>query len=161
MSTDDGTTDDQRPVIVELVPGHLGGGEFTLRVTPAYEPELAELLRENDLYGGELLELSDPVTVLAVISVAVSAGGALTKLADVLEAFFARNEGKEFTLRSHASEVKAKGFSRRDAERLIETTAKLQSQWDQQSLEQRAQGAADDEARSELTEKPDDRGGVL
>jgi hypothetical protein len=146
MSSDGETTDDQRPIIVELVPGHPGGGEFTLRVTPAYEPELAELLRENDLYGGELLKFSVPVTVLAVISVAVSADGALAKLADVLKAIFAHNDGKEITLRSHDTEVKTTGFSRRDAERLIETTAKLQAQWDQQSLEQRAQRAADGEA---------------
>jgi hypothetical protein len=144
----DETTDDQPPIIVELVPGHPGGGEFTLRVTPAYEPELAELLRASRLYGGELLELSVPDTVLAVILVAVGPGGALTRLADVLEAFFAHKGDREITLRSHTSEVKAKGFSRRDAERLIETTAKLQAQWDQQSLEQRAQQAADGEARS-------------
>src|SRR5436305_621612 len=97
-------------------------------MTPSYEAELAELLPENDLYSGEAFEFSVPDTVLAVIAVAVGAGGALTKLADVLKAFFARNEGKEITLRSHTTEVKAKGFSRRDAERLVETTAKLQAQ---------------------------------
>src|SRR5713226_6594532 len=141
----DGATDGP-PIIVELTPGHPGGGEFTLRVTPTCEAELAELLRENDLYGGELIELAEPITILAVISIAVSAGGALTKLADVLTAFIKRHEGKEIILRSHTDELRAKGCSRRDVERIIETTANLQEQWDQQSLQQRAQWAADDEA---------------
>lgn len=145
----------QQPIIVQLVPGHPGAGEFTLRVTPAFETELAALLRENGLYGGDVLELSVPDTVLAVILVAVGAEGALTKLADILKTFFSRHEGKEITLRSHTTEVTAKGFSRRDAERLIQDTAKLQAQWNQQSIEQRAQWAADGEGHPELPEKLD------
>lgn len=154
MASDEAT--DEQPLVVELTPGHPGGGEFTLRVTPTCEAELAESLQENDLYGGALIELAEPITILAVISVAVGTGGALTKLADVLTAFIKRHEGKEITLRSHTEELRAKGYSRRDVERIIDTTAKLQVQWDQRSLQQRAQWAADDEKRSEQAENSDD-----
>jgi hypothetical protein len=110
--------------------------------------------------AGKFLSFPFRTRYWRVISVAVGAGGALTKMAEVLKAFFARNAGKEITLRSHTNEVKAKGFSRRDAERLIEITTKLQAQWDQQSREQRVQRAVGGEARSELTEEPDDGRGT-
>lgn len=155
MASDDDTADNQ-PLIVQLVPGHPGIGEFTLRVTPAYEAEITELLQENDLYSGAALEHSVTDTVLAIIIVAVSSGGALTKLADVLKAFFERHKDKEITLRSHTYEVTVKGFSRHQTERLIQTTAELQAKWDQQSVEHRIQQAAHDERRLEQTKRPDD-----
>jgi Effector Associated Constant Component 1 len=154
MTTGEGS---KNSLIVELTPGHPGGRQFTLRVTPEFEAELAEMLRENDLYGGEVIELTDPITILSVISIAVGAKGALTKLTDVLTAFIKRNDGKQVTLRSHAGhEVKVTGYSRRDVERIVEKTAELQNQWDQQSLQQRAAWAALDQARSEKDEQAGD-----
>src|SRR5579859_5995044 len=143
-------------LIVELTPGHPGGGQFTLRVTPEFEGELAGMLRENDLYGGKIIELTDPVTILSVISVAVGARGALAKLTDVMTAFIKRHDRTEVTLRSHGEELKLKGFSRRDAERLIDKTAALQRQWDQQSLQQRVDWDKHGQAGLEQAEEPED-----
>jgi hypothetical protein len=106
MTTAD--TADEPPLVLELTPSHPGGQEFKLRITPAYEAELVELLREADVYGGELIELAEPVTIMAVLSIAVGAGGALTRLADALLAFIKRHEGKEFTLRTQTEELTAK-----------------------------------------------------
>jgi hypothetical protein len=135
-------TADEHALIVKLEPGYPGDHQFTLRVTPQYEDELVELLRAQELYGGKILEHSDPATLLAIISVAVGAGGALTKLASILTAFIKRNEGKEIVLRSHTTEWRMKGYSRRDVERLIEVTANLQQQWDEQSAQLPSPGAA-------------------
>jgi Effector Associated Constant Component 1 len=145
-------------LIVELTPGHASGRQFRLRVTPEFEAELAGMLRENDLYGGEVIELTEPITILAVISIAVGSKGALTRLADVLTTFIKRHDGKEITLRSHTGEVKMTGYSRRDVEQLVQKTAELQEQWDQQSLQQRTAWAARDQAhRLERAEKPEDK----
>jgi hypothetical protein len=124
-------------LIVELAPGYPGDHEFTLRVTPEYEDELSELLRENGLYGGRILEHSDSATLLAIMSVAVGAHGALTRLADVLIAFIKRNESKEISLRPHTAEYNIKGYSRGDVEWIIEKIANLQAERDGQSMQLR------------------------
>jgi hypothetical protein len=130
-------TKDEQSLSVELVPGRPCSHEFTLRVTPEYVDELGELLRENGLYRGRVIEISEPVTLLEAISVVVGDRGALTKLADVLLTFIGRQESKEIRLCSRISEWKVTGHPRRDVDRLVETTANLQEQRDARTNEVR------------------------
>jgi hypothetical protein len=97
--------------------GHAGQQALYLRVSPSAASELRQLMEDEGVFGGEIIELSAGAE-LAVY--AASIGGGLTGLATVLRAFFHRNSDKSVKFSYGDMSVDVKGFGQAESERLID-----------------------------------------
>jgi hypothetical protein len=112
--------------------GHTGDGMLYLRFPPEYSKEIRDLLDEQDVSHGEIVELSaGPELVIEAVRVLDVPGG-LAALAYIIRTIVHRNDGKNFKLERDGLSVSATNYSEQAVERLLAKRAAEQKEQDAQ-----------------------------
>jgi hypothetical protein len=114
---DTGRMPDDRSLKIVFDPG-MTVGDMTVRLSPQLGAEFRELLSQEGISYGEVIELSTPAEVLDALAPYLTGGGFLL-LRSVIVQLIRRNQGKKFRLKVRDHEVEADGYSSKELEDVV------------------------------------------
>lgn len=111
---------------VSISNGFPGDGSLKFYVSPpALGLDLERDLQDAGVETDRLLEFSDTARDVMVFAVAFTGGGGVKYLAQLLDSFFHRNDGKEITLKTDG-EISVKGLTVDDMEQMLKARVEHQ-----------------------------------
>lgn len=111
---------------VSIDNGFPGDGSLKFYVSPpALGLDLERDLQDAGVETVRLLEFSDTARDVMVFAVAFTGGGGVKHLAQLLDSFFHRNDGKEIALRTDG-EISVKGLTVEQVEQVLKARVERQ-----------------------------------